>query len=184
MYERGFKSRAERTAVRLRKNLGTLSVDPVDMWAVAEKYGIPIWYPKDIPGLADAAQKILLEDDPSSWSAITINFNGKTVIVLNSSHTKARQASNLAHEMSHLIIGHKGAQTFVDPGAGLLLSAYDKKEEDEANWLSGCLLLPREACVFIKKQKMTDVQAVNKYGISQGMLTYRMNVTGVAKDFR
>jgi len=183
MYERGFKSRAERTAIRLRKSLGTKPTDPIDMRAVAEKHGIPIWCPDDIPGLADAAKKILLEDDPSSWSAITINFDGKTVIVLNSSHSKERQASNLAHEIAHLIIGHKG-QTFVNPEAGLFLSAYEKKEEDEANWLSGCLLLPREACIYIKKQNMTDTQAIKKYCVSKEMLNYRMNVTGVAKDFQ
>ena len=184
MYERGFKSRAERIAIRLRKSLGTTAVDPVDMMAVAEKYDIPVWYPEDIAGLPVDAKEILLENDSSSWSAITIDFNGKMAIILNSAHSKARQASNLAHEVSHIIIGHKGAQHFVDPNAGLLLSSYDKKEEDEANWLSGCLLLPREACIHIKKKKLSDAQATKKYGISKEMLNYRMNVTGVAKDFR
>ncbi len=184
MYERGFKSRAERTAVRLRKSLGISSTDPIDMWAVANKHSIPIWHPDDIAGLDAAAKKVLLEEDSSSWSAITIKFDSKTVIVLNSAHTKARQASNLAHEISHLIIGHKGAQTFMNTDAGLLLASYNKEEEKEADWLAGCLLLPREACIYIKKQKLTDEQVEKKYGISIQMLKYRMNVTGVAKEYR
>ncbi|USN88263.1 MAG: ImmA/IrrE family metallo-endopeptidase [Candidatus Nomurabacteria bacterium] len=182
MYKRGFKAWAEKTALNIRKRQGHQAYSPLDMWVLAELHGIRIWLPEDINGVSKECCKTLTEDDPDSWSAMTIRSNDLAVIVLNPTHSKARQASNLAHELSHLILGHEGGKNYVIDG--LLYASYNQDEEDEAGWLSGCLLLPREACIYIKKQKLTDVQATRKYGISKEMLNYRMNVTGVAKDFQ
>jgi Zn-dependent peptidase ImmA (M78 family) len=59
------------------------------------------------------------------------------------------------------------------------LHSFDRVQEDEANWLAGCLLLPRDALVHIRRQGWTVLQAVRAFGVSADMVQYRINVTGV-----
>ncbi len=61
----------------------------------------------------------------------------------------------------------------------MVLNNYDKLEEEQADWLSGCLLLPREALMAIKRRRTDESAAAQEYGISQQMLRYRMSTTGV-----
>lgn len=65
----------------------------------------------------------------------------------------------------------------------MLLGSYDKIQEEEADWLSGCLLLPREALIAIKRRGLDDSSAATQYGVSLRMLTYRMNRTGINRQF-
>jgi Zn-dependent peptidase ImmA (M78 family) len=109
--------------------------------------------------------------------------SSKVVVVLNSSHSAARQASDLTHELAHRIRGHKAREVSLSEDGIMLLSSYDKHEEEEADWLSGCLLLPREALVLIRRQQFDDADAANAYGVSARMLNYRMATTGVNRQF-
>ena len=65
----------------------------------------------------------------------------------------------------------------------MLLSAYDKKQEGEADWLSSCLLLPRDALLSIKRQNLELDEAAKLYGVSVSMLKYRMAMTGMNRQF-
>ncbi|CAG9229799.1 hypothetical protein BCAR13_60176 [Paraburkholderia caribensis] len=66
----------------------------------------------------------------------------------------------------------------------MLLKAYDKEQEEEADWLAGVLLLPREALVHIRRQGMSDEEVVANYGVSKRMYTYRVSITGVNRQVR
>lgn len=66
----------------------------------------------------------------------------------------------------------------------MMLKSYDKIYEEEADWLSGCLLLPREALVDIKRRGVDFAEAAEMYGVSLRMLNYRMSMTGVNRQFR
>ncbi|CAJ2772348.1 Domain of uncharacterised function (DUF955) [Burkholderia pseudomallei] len=66
----------------------------------------------------------------------------------------------------------------------MLLKAYDKEQEEEADWLAGVLLLPRDALVHVKRQGMTDEDVITNYGVSKRMYTYRVSMTGVSRQFR
>ena len=88
-------------------------------------------------------------------------------------------ASDLVHEIAHILLGHKPARIDLTEEGSLMLSTYSRQQEDEANWLAGCLLLPREAIVLIRRQGMDPAVAARKYGTSMDMLRYRINVTGV-----
>ena len=178
MFKKGFKTWCERASISTRRQLGLQSFDPIDLYKVAAIVEADIKYPKDVPGLDKKFLKILTEEDPDSWSAITIKIKQKIVIILNSAHTKARQMSSLGHELSHLIIGHPASKTGISAD-GLLITGFDRLQEDEAGWLSGCLLLPHDACQYIKKTKMDQSSAQRHYGISADMYTYRMNASGV-----
>jgi hypothetical protein len=36
-------------------------------------------------------------------------------------------------------------------GRGVSLRTYNKDQEDDANWLAGCILLPREALLYARR---------------------------------
>ena len=65
----------------------------------------------------------------------------------------------------------------------MLLSSYEKQQEEEADWLSGCLLLPREALLSIRRRGLAETDAASQYGVSMKMLTYRNALTGVNRQF-
>lgn len=179
MFARGFKSWCEQVARQQRREVKLLPTDPLIPTRLAEHLGIDVWTPKDIPDFDLACANTLLVEDPDSWSAVTISINSKHLIIVNSSHSEARCASDISHELSHILSGHEPARIDISEDGLLLLNTYDKKQEDEANWLSGCLLLPRDALMLIRKQHLSDEAAMRKYGVSGQMLRYRFSVSGV-----
>lgn len=186
MYERGFKSWCERYSVSIRQELNLAANAPLDPHALAAHLGILVWTPRDIAGLSTESLKVLLHNDrktPSCWSAVTLVVSNKTVVILNSSHSTGRQSSDLMHEISHRILGHKTHEMDSTAEGVMMLSSYDKKQEDEADWLSGCLLLPRDALVLIKQRKMQHEDAARAYGVSVRMLKYRSSMTGINRQF-
>lgn len=186
MFERGFKTWCERYAVEKRSELGLKPTDPLDPFKLAGNLQIRVWTPHDVPGLNKKTITTLLRNDgktPSCWSAVSLVVGRRVVVILNSSHSPARQASDLTHELSHRIRGHTALDVEVSAEGLMLLKSYDKLQEEEADWLSGCLLLPREALVSIKKRKLEIAEAASTFGVSQRMLNYRLAKTGVNRQF-
>jgi Zn-dependent peptidase ImmA (M78 family) len=184
MFQRGFKSWCETISAQYRKELKVGGSDPIDSFTLASLLGITVWPVDKIPNLDSKTLTVLTVEDKSSWSAATISLNDEHLIVINPTHSKARTASNLMHEISHIIIGHEPARVDVSEDNILLLNTYDKTQEDEADWLCGCLLLPRTALLKIKKMNVSSTEAAGNYGVSVDMLQYRMNVTGVNRQFK
>lgn len=185
MFERGYKTWCERYSTEARAVLGVAASAPLDMRALAEHLKVRIWTPHDVPDLPADTIDVLLRNDgetPSCWSAVTLVVGSTTLVVLNSSHSPARQASDLAHELAHRIRGHAAKDANVSDDGLLLLSSYPRELEEEADWLAGCLLLPREALLYIKRSGMTPEEAQLTYGVSKSMLNYRNAKTGVAKQ--
>jgi len=186
VFERGFKTWCEKYSTNKRKELGLAPSAPLDTIALAKNLGVRVWTPNDVPGLSAEALQVLLRNDgktPSCWSAVTLVVGSKVLVILNSAHSLARQASDLTHELAHRIRGHEAQEVDVTEDGLMLLKSYDKQQEDEADWLSGCLLLPREALLAIRKCRMEDASAAAGYGVSIKMLTYRMAMTGVNRQF-
>lgn len=183
MIVRGFKSWCENVSVQLRKDLGLTPIEPLDVNALADWLDIEIWTPHQVPELESKWTNILLKKDPSAWSAVTLSINAKNLIILNSTHSKARQASDLTHELSHILIGHDAGRVDISPDGLLMLSTYNRDQEEEANWMAGCLLLPRESLVAIIRHKADFEITAKKYGVSRDMLRWRINVTGVQRQF-
>lgn len=185
MFERGFKNWCELYAKEMRAKLGLRPSDRFDPHRLAKELGIRVWTPHDVPGLSRQTKAILLRNDgrtPSCWSAVTVVVGNKVVVVLNSSHSPARQASDLTHELAHRIRGHQAQEVEVSEDGLMLLAGYDKLQEEEANWLAGCLLLPRDTLVYIKRRRI-EAEAAAMFGVSKRMLDYRLAATGVNRQF-
>jgi len=186
VFERGYKSWCEKYSVEKRRELGLAPNDPLDAFALAKNLGITVWTPHDVPGLSANMLNILLRNDgktPSCWSAVTLVINNGILVILNSSHSPARQASDLTHELAHRIRGHEAQEVEISSEGLMLLKSYNKVYEDEADWLSSCLLLPRNALTHIKKRRFEVSDAALTYGVSIKMLNYRMAITGVNRQF-
>ncbi len=178
MYKRGFKSWCENTSAALRAELKLGTADGLDPRKLAAHLEIIVWKLEEIPGIPDECVAVLRADS-DSWSAATVCVGIRHAVILNSGHSPARMNSDFMHELSHLVLAHTPARVDVSNDEMLLLSTYNRAQEEEANWLSGALLLPRDALFNIRRQELTDVTACRLYGCSQDMLTFRLRVTGV-----
>ncbi len=186
MYERGFKTWCEKYSTTKRAELGLSPGAPIDTLMLAKNLGVKVWAPNDVPGLSREALQVLTRSDgktPSCWSAVTLVVGTKVLVILNSAHSRARQASDLTHELAHRIRGHEAQEVDITEDGLMLLKSYNKAQENEADWLSSCLLLPREALLSIRKRELEDGDAAAEYGVSMQMLNYRMAMTGMNKQF-
>ena len=101
----------------------------------------------------------------------------RRVVIFNDTNSDARQNSDVAHELSHGLLLHEPRHPIING-----CRDYTKVDEDEAAWLSGCLLVPREAAVVVAMAKTPMGIAAVKYGVSTQMMTYRVNSTGARKQ--
>jgi Zn-dependent peptidase ImmA (M78 family) len=110
----------------------------------------------------------------SEFSAVTVFRGFERTILHNDSHLLGRQASNLAHELSHALLLHPPLPPIDSCGC----RDWDPVLEEEAEWLAGALLVSDEAALHIIRAGMTTDQATRVYGVSKRMLQFRLNVTG------
>lgn len=61
----------------------------------------------------------------------------------------------------------------------IALRSFNKDAEDEATWLAGTLLLPRDALLYVRNLAMEDIEVCSTYGVSPALLRYRLDKTGV-----
>jgi Zn-dependent peptidase ImmA (M78 family) len=183
VFNRGFKSWCETISVQHRRALRLTPVDRLDAVALAASLKIEVRSVDEVPGL-DAHTVAALAAEDGSWSAITLTNGVKTVVILNSGRSQGRSASDLMHELAHIIIGHIPGRIDITEDGALILNTYERQQEDEANWLAGSLLLPRDALLWIRRQRWDDETAARHYGVSVAMLQYRFNVTGVDYQLR
>lgn len=180
MFARGFKSWCERVALTQRGELQLRPSDPLDPRLLANHLEVNVWTASEVPGLDPECLHVLIEKDPDSWSAVTLCTGSKDLIIINPVHSDGRRASDIMHELSHIILGHEPARVDVSEDGLLVLNSYDKEQEEEAKWLSGCLLLPRDALLLIRRRGMSHEVAASMYGVSVPMLKYRLNVLNLA----
>jgi Zn-dependent peptidase ImmA (M78 family) len=179
MLARGFKTRCENISLQLRRELGFLKTDPLPYEKLAENLSVLLLKPGDIIGVSPKSVQLLLGRAKNSWSAVTISFDGFEVVIYNSSHSRYRQSNNIMHELSHILLRHEPSKIIVSPNVGYVLRDYNEVMESEASWLAGCLLLPREALLHIKRIGISTRDAQRIYEVSGDLLQYRFNITGV-----
>jgi hypothetical protein len=184
MFRRGFKTWSEQTALRARQKLKLSPSAPLDPSRLAELLGVFVLQPDDLPDLGEEVRLRLTSVHGDCWSAITVSDGSCHLIVVNSSHAKSRLNSSLAHEIAHIILGHEPSMMFMSSTSGMALRTYNEEQEEEANWLGGCLLLPREALIAIRRRGGSDDDACTEYGVSPAMLRFRCNVTAVETQLR
>jgi hypothetical protein len=174
----GFKSECESLAATVRAEIGLGTAEPLDPRALAAHLGIHVHPVSSLAGNGAAAAAIdyVRTIDPSVMSAMTIFPEWPRphrVIIFNDANTPQRQNSDLAHELSHGLHLHEPRHAIVQG-----CRDYSRLEEDEAAWLSGCLLVPRDAALAVAMSSTPIERAAAEYGVSNRMMSWRVNVTG------
>lgn len=172
----GFKTQAERLASDIRQRHDCRDDQPAPLDAVASEFGAEI-VPAD--RLID---RVRLEElqrlQADAFSGATFRRpGGRRVIVYNPLHTEGRSRSNQAHELAHVILDHK-VRTLQRVGDLSFLTC-DVEQEEEADWLGGCLLLPRPLLVRAAYRGMGPTEIAETYKTSEPMARFRLNASGV-----
>ena len=152
--------------------------------AFAQHLQIPIWTPESVPGLSTDHVAQLTEHGSDEWSALTVTVNGRTVIVVNSSHSERRLANDVCHEFAHQILDHRKARLDVSDDGHLWLKSYSSDQEEEADWLAASLLLPRDG-LLRAYSKNRDLEALaEQFAVSIDLVRMRVNRTGISMQIR
>ena len=170
-------------AASIRRDLGLARPSPLPPESLAEYLGIRLLTPRDVTGLSPNAVNILLGRERDNWSAVTVTHAGKDALIYNPAHSPARQASDVMHELSHLFLGHTPSQIILSQDRTFAIKSFDGPQEEEAGWLAGCLLLPRDALVSIHRAGLSQTEACEEYGVSEALLNWRIKTTGINRQF-
>lgn len=177
-FPRGFKSKAENVAINCRRNLGLKDYDPLSSFSLAEHLNLRITNPLEL-GLGENHLNELLSGHGSTcWSAITIGREAPSLIIHNTTHSAYRIESNIMHELAHVLLEHRMSE--IDTSLGIPLRKYDAQQEIEAEWLGGCLQLPKAALVkYYVYQSLSEREISEKFNASIPMVNYRIRVAGI-----
>jgi len=175
---RGFRAEAERTASAIRGELGLAEHDPLPLDDAAGTHDVKVVSAGD---LIDIERLEDLERLQSfSFSACTFDVLGSTVIVFNPLRSVPRQRSDIAHEFSHLLLGHE--LTEIREVAGVPFRTCRSEQEEEATALGGTLLLPRKLLIRAAAKGLGIDEVARKFDVTVEMARFRFNTTGVTRQ--
>lgn len=176
----GLKAEAEKISFEIREELGLSLSQPLDSYILANHLGISIIKLSDLlnQDASEASIRQLTGPGRGEFSAVAVFYGTRCLIVVNESHTHSRINNTIAHELSHLILGHEPSSSLRKGGC----REWDKTQEDEANWLAGALLVPRVTALAIARRRDNTKMAARKLGVSEKLLIWRLNHTGVRRQ--
>ena len=174
---RGFKTEAEALVKEVRAELGLAKLDRLNPQQLARHLNIPIVALGDLSdSLSGARHFRAIERE--AFSALTVFDGHRRMIVHNDSHSPARQNSNLTHELSHGLLLHEPTPA-LDSLTGC--RNWNDTNEREADWLGGVLLVTNDMALAVAGGRLTKKQARERFGVSEKMLSWRLDMTGANK---
>jgi len=172
----GFKSEAEDLALDTRALVGLSASDRMVPTRLAGYLEIPVITLSDLRALAPEAVVHLLEVDRGCFSAATIFHGYRRLIIANDAHQTGRRANSVAHELAHVLLWHQPGP-LVDAEGN---RRWTSSDEEEADWLAGCLLVPRPGIFPVVRDCGLDIAAAAlHFGVSVELMRWRFNQTGV-----
>ena len=178
---RGFKSEAERIARGVRSEMGLNAAKSVAPEDLASLLGIEVRAGDEL--VPRERFRELERIQPDSFSACTLRPSPERVVVVyNPLSARSRRSSDLAHELAHILLDHELSR--LERLGDVTFFSCDAIQEEEAGWLSGCLLLPRALLLAEVRRGTSAKEIAKKCGISEQMAQYRLNVTGVLRQKR
>lgn len=175
---RGFKAEAERLAAQVRDKMNLGQYKPLDIDALVHHVGAQLRTAGELTSLTKLHELEALQ--PGAFSACTFDFGTRKVIVISPLASEERQRSDASHEASHLLLDHSVKD--VEQLGGVSFFTCDPDEEQEANWLAGCLLLPRELLLRSLKRGLDAAAIADANAVSLQMANFRLRATGVERQ--
>lgn len=172
------KKAAQELALEVRAELDLEPHDPLDPYALAEVYGIPVVRLSEVVNLPASTVAHFATLTVARWSAALVPDGTARFILDNDHHPRRRRRVSIAHEMAHLLWEHE----FVD----ILLAddgclASDPGQEEEADRLSHELMVPSSAAHDVAKLGWTDLDVANHFGVSELYARMRMDRSGARR---
>ena len=175
---RGFKTQAERTASEFRSKLGLRDSDAIDLSKLAGLLGARV---------VSAAALVPIERlheierlQAFAFSGCTFEVRGKPVVVFNPLRAVGRQASDIAHELSHIVLNHDLSE--IEYLGETAFRTCRSDQEEQATTLGGTLLLPRPLLLVAARRALTLEQVASEYDVTVEMARFRWNTTGVGRQ--
>ncbi len=133
------------------------------MFLLADHLAIPTLALSKLQGqLSTFNYQCLTNESTKQFFAVTLSVGNRKYIVFNDHVAPTRQQSDMAHELSHAILGHPASELTNESGG----RHYNKTLEAEAACLSGVLLVPRAAAIAIVASNKHPNVAANEFNIS------------------
>lgn len=183
VFQRGFKTLAERIAEQQRELLGLSVFSPLNAFDLAEKLEILVCPVNDLLPETEARKLTQPFDQSQQFSALWMpNCDGDPIIIYNSHHSAYRQQSDLMHEIAHILRKHETPYEVKKLCQAHNLRSYNKLHEEEAKYLGGCLQIPRAGLLWALKNKYSHTQISDYYSASTEMVRYRLNASGAERQ--
>jgi Zn-dependent peptidase ImmA (M78 family) len=165
MTHRWTQDKMKEVAAEERAGLGLGPMDSLDPYALAREHGIPVYPIDELPDeyCSQAAVAHFTVSRPKVWSAALVPVGNGRLILENTGHPSVRRCSSLAHEMSHHLLEHEFSDILLtDDGCRKV----DSKNEKDANFLAGELLIPCQAALKAAFAEKTNEEVAAIYGVS------------------
>ena len=181
---RGFKAWCERTSAEYRQSLDLSDEYYFEPELLAREVGVTVLALEELPGVPQSSSHQLTVADPDSWSAITVEAHGNRVTVLNPAHSETRIRNSLTHELAHVILNHSLANVGISQEGLLIQQSCDPEQEEEADWLSSTLLVPRNLLARAYFKERSADACAHLFGVSTDLVNWRLRMTGVLTQAR
>ena len=158
--------------------MGLSPGDCMDASELARHVGCVVHPADELVDVAKLKKLKRIQDD--AFFACTFKLSGGHAIVFNPLMPETRRNSDIAHEVSHIVLDHRLSR--LERLGDVAFLSCDKQQEEEAAWLSGCLLLPRSALVHDLMRGMQSTTIARNRVLSKEMVDYRRRVTGVERQ--
>lgn len=175
---RGFKAEAERLATQARADAGIGPRDVLDVSRLANHLGASVRSADELTSLSKLEK--LEQIQPGAFSAATFDLGDRIVIVTNPLAEEERRRSDVSHEVGHLLLNHQVKE--VERLGTMSFFTCDPEEEQEATWLAGCLLLPRDLLLRAVRSGMDASAIAAANTVSTQMANFRIRTTGVQRQ--
>jgi hypothetical protein len=134
------------------------------------------------PILRSASQDAaLLTAHSSAWSALAYRESGGPWLVTwNPHHNAVRIRASVMEEVAHIVLNHRPTQLVPDDVTGLPRRTFSRSKEREAYAVAAAALLPYNGLFLMQRARRVVSDIAKHYAVSEQLVQYRMNVTGVA----
>lgn len=186
LLKRGFKAQSERLAENYRKELGIHACGSLCAFDLAKHLSVSVYPATEF--LTDVIDLNLLKGEngmPDEFSALTIpTATSNRIIIYNPFHSKARQQSDVMHEIAHIICEHKRSQTEYGFKIPIGMHEYDDIQEEEAKCLGATLQLAKPCLLWARNRSMTMDEIASHFTASSEMVQYRANMIGLYNTYK
>lgn len=180
---RGFIKEAHSWASELRKELQIADDAPMCPKELCKLLGVSVLLLSKLPECPER-DLLLARKKGLSFSAAVCSIGIESFILLNDANERKRQASDIAHEIAHVLLRHKPVYPFIDGG----IRDFSAEDEQEAEKLGPILLVSEAAALkayrLIQSRAHTLSSLSDLWGVTEDVIRWRMNAVGASKRIK